>query len=73
MVSLMYSSGIMLMTSGPLGMILFGLVEYFTGKMERSEAFIVAGTMTLLTAVTGVILYSLGLCLYKRLRRPKAD
>ncbi len=71
-VSLMCSSGIMLLVCGVPGMIVAGLLEYWTGKMDEPEAFVFAGSMTLLTAVTRAILLPIGLYLDKRLRRTQA-
>ena len=53
-------------------MFLFGLFEYLTGNMTLDVAVISVGVMLPLVAVTGVILYGLGLYLAKRLRRIKA-
>ncbi len=54
-------------------MFLFGLVEYLTGKMPLDVAAISVGVMVPLVAVTGVILYVLGLRLLKRCRNLNAN
>jgi hypothetical protein len=72
-VNLMCSSGIMLLVSGVPGMLLFGLIEYLTGKMPLEIAAISVGVMVPFIAVTGFILYGLGIHLAKRLRHAKAN
>ncbi len=72
-VSLMCSSGIMLVICGIPAMPLVALLEYFTGRMPWTGAFLFAAYMTPLVAITGGILWWLGLYLAKRLPRTKAD
>ncbi len=70
-VSLMCSSGILLVISGAPAMILVMFSEFVMGRIELTEATMFASVMAVLTFVTGCILYSVGSYLAKRGRSSK--